>query len=318
MLVGIIYVIGVGVLRASLLRQALPENGPIKSKAPSLQFQNSLGSRVPTTSSMTPWLEMVSGKNVDEPRIFIVHNIINEAECEHLIALALKRGLQKSLITPYGSHNLVESSTRTNMQAWLEYAEDAVVIGIEERIAKITKTYPEQGENMQILHYDEGQQFTEHHDYFDPATDPPENYEKGGNRLLTMIMYLAAAEEGGETEFQELNRTVAIKKGDAVMFYNLKHGCDGVNPSCVDVKTRHAGLMPTKGEKWVATKWVHERSYQDSEGNQRGCFDKHPRCNEWSIRAVSECKVNPTWMRTHCNRSCKFCTPGVEDDGYLT
>ena len=113
----------------------------------------------------------------------------------------------------------------------------------------------------QILHYDEGQQFTEHHDYFDPATDPPENYEKGGNRLLTMIMYLAvrrtcdcasalpfnfkkiltkqcvhvqAAEEGGETEFQELNRTVAIKKGDAVMFYNLKHGCDGVNPSCVD------------------------------------------------------------------------------------
>lgn len=151
MLVGIIYVIGVGVLRASLLRQALPENGPIKSKAPSLQFQNSLGSRVPTTSSMTPWLEMVSGKNVDEPRIFIVHNIINDAECEHLIALALKRGLQKSLITPYGSHNLVESSTRTNMQAWLEYAEDAVVIGIEERIAKITKTYPEQGENMQVL-----------------------------------------------------------------------------------------------------------------------------------------------------------------------
>jgi len=43
---------------------------------------------------------------------------------------------------------------------------------------------------MQVLHYDKGQQFTEHHDYFDPATDPPENYEKGGNRLLTLIMYL--------------------------------------------------------------------------------------------------------------------------------
>jgi hypothetical protein len=45
----------------------------------------------------------------------------------------------------------------------------------------------------QILHYDEGQQFTEHHDYFDPATDPPENYVKGGNRLLTVIMYLAVS-----------------------------------------------------------------------------------------------------------------------------
>jgi hypothetical protein len=43
----------------------------------------------------------------------------------------------------------------------------------------------------QVLHYAKGQQFTEHHDYFDPATDPPENYEKGGNRLLTVIMYLS-------------------------------------------------------------------------------------------------------------------------------
>ena len=43
----------------------------------------------------------------------------------------------------------------------------------------------------QVLHYAEGQRFTEHHDYFDPATDPPENYEKGGNRLLTVIMYLS-------------------------------------------------------------------------------------------------------------------------------
>ena len=45
-----------------------------------------------------------------------------------------------------------------------------------------------------------------------------------------------------------------VPTGSAVLFYNLKHGCDGVNPSCVDEKTRHAGLMPTKGEKWVATK----------------------------------------------------------------
>ena len=27
-------------------------------------------------------------------------------------------------------------------------------------------------------------------------------------------------------------------------------------------QTLHAGLPPTKGEKWVATKWIHERGYQ--------------------------------------------------------
>jgi hypothetical protein len=47
-------------------------------------------------------------------------------------------------------------------------------------------------------------------------------------------MLLQAAQEGGETEFFDINRKVVLARGDAVMFYNLKHGCDGINPTCVD------------------------------------------------------------------------------------
>ena len=32
----------------------------------------------------------------------------------------------------------------------------------------------------------------------------------------------------------DINRKVVLARGDAVMFYNLKHGCDGINPTCVD------------------------------------------------------------------------------------
>ena len=53
-----------------------------------------------------PSIEMVSGKNDGEPRIFLVHNLLSEAECEHLMASALKRGLRNSLITPYGRYEL--------------------------------------------------------------------------------------------------------------------------------------------------------------------------------------------------------------------
>ena len=53
-----------------------------------------------------PSIEMVSGKNDGEPRIFLVHNLLSEAECEHLMASALKRGLRNSLITPYGRYDL--------------------------------------------------------------------------------------------------------------------------------------------------------------------------------------------------------------------
>jgi len=234
----LVYGMGVMALRAAIMPVLQESPGRINSKAPSLQF--GIGGPKQSTRHMQsparhkPWVEIVSGASADEPRIFIVHNLLSDAECDHLISLALKKGLKSSLITPYGSHDLVESTTRTNKQAWLEYGEDDIVKGIEERIAKLTKTYPEQGENLQVLHYDKGQQFTEHHDYFDPATDPPENYEKGGNRLLTLIMYLEAAQEGGETEFFDINRKVVLARGDAVMFYNLKHGCDGINPTCVD------------------------------------------------------------------------------------
>ena len=142
--VGIIYVVGVAVLRVSLKRRL-----SVSSKAPGSHFGQAQGSagKIP---SVQPWVQMVSGGEIDEPRIFVIHDLLNDAECEHLIALALSKGLKKSLITPYGSHDLVESSTRTNRQAWLEYGEDHIVKGIEERIAKLTKTYPEQGENMQV------------------------------------------------------------------------------------------------------------------------------------------------------------------------
>lgn len=129
-----------------------------KSRAPGLQFGGAGADAQQSTRHMqsparkTPWVETVSGTNVGEPRIFVIHDLLGDSECEHLIALALKRGLKSSLITPYGSHDLVESTTRTNKQAWLEFGEDAIVKGIEERIARITKTYPEQGENLQVPH----------------------------------------------------------------------------------------------------------------------------------------------------------------------
>lgn len=54
----------------------------------------------------------------------------------------------------------------------------------------------EDAENLQILHYANGNQyFQEHRDYFDPKEDPPENFEQGGNRMVTAILYLKTPEE---------------------------------------------------------------------------------------------------------------------------
>lgn len=47
----------------------------------------------------------------------------------------------------------------------------------ENKLAEVTGTRPENGENLQILHYANGNQyFHEHRDYFDPKEDPPDNF----------------------------------------------------------------------------------------------------------------------------------------------
>jgi hypothetical protein len=63
----------------------------------------------------------------------------------------------------------------------------------------------------------------------------------------------------------------------------------------------HAGLPPVVGEKWVATKWIHERTYQHLD--DVNCVDKHDDCKEWAARVPSECVENHDWMLSNCRRS---------------
>lgn len=58
---------------------------------------------------------------------------------------------------------------------------------------------PENGEDIQVLRYEEGQRYEPHYDYF---TDKV-NIVRGGHRLATVLMYLSDVEKGGETVFPE-------------------------------------------------------------------------------------------------------------------
>ena len=142
--------------------------------------------------------------------------------------------------------DLVESTSRTNTAAWLDFKQDKTVARLEEILAEVTGTDPEFGENLQILHYEPTQEFKEHHDYFDPATDPPENFVPGGNRLATAIVYLDVAAQGGETLFTRIDKRVKPQPGDALLFYDL------TPEGTVDIQTMHAGQQPIGGEKWCA------------------------------------------------------------------
>lgn len=65
----------------------------------------------------------------------------------------------------------------------------------------------ENGESIQILHYESGQKYEPHYDYFHDKV----NQELGGHRVATVLMYLSNVERGGETVFPEAEVIIYLR-----------------------------------------------------------------------------------------------------------
>ncbi|KAG2497974.1 hypothetical protein HYH03_004235 [Edaphochlamys debaryana] len=170
----------------------------------------------------------------------------------------------KSSVVDNESGKSVPSDIRTSTGSWLSKGEDDIVARIEKRVAQVTMIPVENQEGLQVLHYHDGEKYEPHYDYFhDPVNARPEN---GGQRVVTVLMYLTTVEEGGETVLPHADtkvsgegwsecakRGLAVKavRGDALMFYSLKP--DGSN----DESSLHGSCPTVKGDKWSATKWIH-------------------------------------------------------------
>ncbi len=113
----------------------------------------------------------------------------------------------------------------------------------------------ENGEGLQVLHYRPGAEYKPHYDYFNPE-DPgtPKILQRGGQRVGTLVLYLATTEKGGGTVFPDVHVAVAPQRGNAVFFsYDRPHP---------DTRTLHGGAPVIAGDKWIATKWLREREFR--------------------------------------------------------
>jgi prolyl 4-hydroxylase len=94
-----------------------------------------------------------------------------------------------------------------------------------------------------VLHYRPGQEFPPHHDYVD-------------QRVLTFLACLNDDYEGGETDFSELGIRHKGTRGEGLYFSNAFP--DG-RP---DMRTKHAGLPTTQGDKWVLSQFVRSNAFR--------------------------------------------------------
>ncbi len=191
---------------------------------------------------------------MENPRIVVLGNLLSDEECDALIELAKPR-LARSLTVATKTGGEEVNDDRTSNGMFFQRGEHEVVKRLEARLARLLDWPEENGEGLQILHYRPGAEYKPHYDYFDPVEPgTPTILKRGGQRVATIVMYLAEPDKGGGTTFPDVNLVVAPKRGNAVFFsYDRPHPV---------TRTLHGGAPVVAGEKWIATKWLRERRFE--------------------------------------------------------
>ena len=188
------------------------------------------------------------------PRVVVFGDLLSHEECEQMIALARPR-MARSLTVATRTGGEEVNADRTSSGMFFRRGENALVERIEARLARLLNWPVENGEGLQILHYQPGTEYKPHYDYFDPAEPgTPSILRRGGQRVATVVMYLAEPERGGGTTFPDVHLEVAPKRGNAVFFsYDRPHPA---------TRTLHGGAPVLAGEKWIATKWLRQQRFE--------------------------------------------------------
>lgn len=204
------------------------------------------------------------------PRAFEIHNFLSDVEVDYLLDLVRHQNLVRSTT---GQTNGEVSDTRTSTTTWLSRDSDPVLNVIFRRAADVLRideallrqrepgelsdvlplSHDKINEDLQVVHYDKGQQYTAHHDFSFPKG--PGNKHK--TRSINLCMYLNDVPAGGQTSFPRWRNAetpnsldVRPEKGKAMLFYMI-------NPDGnLDDLTQHAALPVMEGEKYFVNLWI--------------------------------------------------------------
>jgi prolyl 4-hydroxylase len=181
------------------------------------------------------------------PRICVFHGLLSQDECDYIRRLA-DPDLVPAMIYAASGEGMRDPHRDSDNMVITPLAEDLVIQSFLGRIADVTHTDIAHGEPLHVLRYRPGQQYRPHHDAHAFTPIPKRRHQ-------TAILYLNNDYEGGATTFPELGIEVRGVPGDLLVFDNLT--ADG-EP---DLRMLHAGNPVTKGEKWIATRWIRGSDY---------------------------------------------------------
>ncbi|CAL1380811.1 unnamed protein product [Linum trigynum] len=207
-----------------------------------------------------------------KPRALYFPNFATAEQCESIISSAKPRLKPSTLALRKGETDETTKGVRTSSGVFLSASEDVtgVLDLIEEKIARATMIPKSHGEAFNILRYEIGQKYDSHYDAFNPSEYGPQKSQ----RVASFLLYLSDVEVGGDTmfpfengmnvpenyDFKEcIGLKVKPRQGDGLLFYSLFPN------GTIDPTSLHGSCPVTRGEKWVATKWIRDQEQSDAD-----------------------------------------------------
>ena len=183
------------------------------------------------------------------PPIFCVDHFLNDYECDFLIKHA-QDSFGPAPVVGKGAGEVSPSRTSSTCYLAREDLPD-----IMRKVSCLTGKPVEHCELPQVGRYFPSQQYLQHYDAFDVSTEDGRRFaENGGQRTITVLIYLNTVHQGGATRFPALNLDVQPRKGMALVFFPAT--IDGI----LDTMALHAAL-PAIDTKYVSQVWIRQSNY---------------------------------------------------------
>lgn len=185
------------------------------------------------------------------PDVLLVSDFVSSAEARALTVEADGRFDRSTTVCDDNGGRCAHPS-RTSSSAMLPSSPLTRVV--QERGMRLLVA-PTVAEDLQVVRYYPGEEFKPHLDAFDesPGGVRAKAQYGGAQRDTTVLVYLQAPDEGGETVFPALGLTVAPIPLAAVVWRNIHP--DGR----VDGRLLHGGAPVRRGVKYAANLWLRAR-----------------------------------------------------------
>ena len=189
----------------------------------------------------------------EEPRIEKLAGFLPRRFCDYVIGMAAPVLSRAKVVDEHGGESVREERSNAVMTFGLADS-DFLLEMVNLKTARGAGMPPENAEGLGVLHYLPGESYAPHADFIPDTPANAAQLAQRGQRARTLLVYLNEDFSGGETAFPKLNLRFKPPAGDALIFHNVD------SAGAISPLTLHAGTPPTRGEKWVISKWFRTRS----------------------------------------------------------